>query len=168
MVFVKGVSTHFGASDSEANNLFSEISFDSSQSQSISPAIEKCSSDKTTTTTTTTLTEEQNQQISTMTESLPKLPGEGNSFTDMHKYGKIYVDKTAFIEKLFITMEDTIYLFFTRPRGFGKTTFLEILEEFFLGNKPLFENTSVFKRGNTEKANGTWLRYPVISLKALV
>ena len=49
----------------------------------------------------------------------------------------IYVDKTGFIKKLID--EGPPHYFMSRPRRFGKSLFLNTLEQVFQGNKELFK-----------------------------
>lgn len=53
----------------------------------------------------------------------------GLTFADLREYNKCYVDKTLLIKDL-IDSDDRIHLF-TRPRRFGKTTNLSMLDAFF-------------------------------------
>ena len=41
---------------------------------------------------------------------------------------------------------------------------LQIVREFFLGNKFYFRDTDIFATGNTEKQDGTWIEYPIIDI----
>lgn len=54
----------------------------------------------------------------------------GLSFADMRKGDKYYVDKTMLIADILGTDDSGVYLF-TRPRRFGKTTNLSMLDSFF-------------------------------------
>lgn len=47
-----------------------------------------------------------------------------------------YVDKTKFIPQL---IENGTYYFLSRPRRFGKSSFLDTLKEAFEGNERLFK-----------------------------
>lgn len=67
-----------------------------------------------------------------------------------------YVDKTAHAERL---VDDVKHGFLSRPRGFGKTLFLDTLKELFEGNEKLFEGLAV---------HGRWdwsVRRPVVRLE---
>lgn len=66
----------------------------------------------------------------------------------------VYVDKTGFIKKL--VDEGTPYYFLSRPRRFGKSLFLNALEEVFKGNKELFKGLEIYD------SNYGWKKYPVI------
>lgn len=50
----------------------------------------------------------------------------------------IYVDKTGFVKRLID--EGAPHYFMSRPRRFGKSLFLNTLEEIFKGNKELLRN----------------------------
>lgn len=52
----------------------------------------------------------------------------GLTFADLREYNKCYVDKTLLIKDL-IDSDDRVHLF-TRPRRFGKTTNLSMLDAF--------------------------------------
>ena len=74
-----------------------------------------------------------------------------------------YVDKTAFIKEWWES-RDAVTLI-TRPRRFGKTLTMSMLEQFFsveyAGRSDLFENQSIWKEEKYRALQGT---YPVISL----
>ena len=76
-------------------------------------------------------------------------------FEDLRRRGFIYVDKTAFIDK--VVREGKPY-FLSRPRRFGKSLLLSTMEYFFLGKKELFDGLYISK---TEKE---WIQYPVIKI----
>jgi hypothetical protein len=58
-----------------------------------------------------------------------KLPYGQSNFANMIESGYAYVDKTRFIELL--ENENNTYQFFIRPRRFGKSLFLSILENYY-------------------------------------
>ena len=74
-----------------------------------------------------------------------------------------YVDKTSFIKEWWES-EDAVTLI-TRPRRFGKTLTMSMVEQFFsvnyAGRKDLFENLSIWQEEKYRSLQGT---YPVISL----
>ena len=74
-----------------------------------------------------------------------------------------YVDKTAFIEEWWESGDSVTLI--TRPRRFGKTLTMSMVESFFsvdyAGRNDLFENLSIWKDEKYQKLQGT---YPVISL----
>ena len=68
----------------------------------------------------------------------------------------VYVDKTGFVKKLI--NEGIPHYFLSRPRRFGKSLFLNTLEEIFSGNKELFKDCEIYK------SNYEWQKHPVIYL----
>ncbi|OGT52448.1 MAG: hypothetical protein A3E84_03355 [Gammaproteobacteria bacterium RIFCSPHIGHO2_12_FULL_42_13] len=60
----------------------------------------------------------------------------------------LYIDKTAFIEKL---AQGGGYYFLSRPRRFGKSLFLDTLKQAFLGNKDLFKGLYLETHWNWDK-----------------
>lgn len=76
------------------------------------------------------------------------------SFSELRKYGQVYVDKTSSIPLL---LKNKFY-FLSRPRRFGKSLFLSTLEQFFSGNKHLFNGLAV------ENFNWDWAQYPVVRI----
>ncbi|XP_065217742.1 uncharacterized protein LOC135843708 [Planococcus citri] len=87
-----------------------------------------------------------------------RLPDASSSFTTMRSLGLDYIDKSAFIEKL-LDLQEPRFVILTRPRGFGKTAFVDMLNEFFSGNKTLFNGLYIAKR-----FPGKWTKYPIIKL----
>ncbi len=74
-----------------------------------------------------------------------------------------YVDKTSFIKEWWDGGDDVTLI--TRPRRFGKTLNLSMVEQFFsvkyAGREDLFENLSIWNEEEYRKLQGT---YPVIFL----
>ena len=60
-----------------------------------------------------------------------------------YKSGDYYVDKTMFTWKMFT--EGTHY-FLSRPRHFGKSLFVSMLEGLFDGNQELFKGLHIHNR----------------------
>ena len=77
--------------------------------------------------------------------------------------GNFYIDKTMFIREWWEN-RDMVTLI-TRPRRFGKTLNLSMLEQFFsveyAGSTELFERFSIWEDQKYQRIQGT---YPVISL----
>ena len=72
-----------------------------------------------------------------------KLPTAMAYFTELRKDGSVYVDKTAFVQKIAGNRKPKIL---TRPRRFGKSTLLSTIEELFRhGVKPYDGHDSYFK-----------------------
>ena len=74
-----------------------------------------------------------------------------------------YVDKTSFIKEWWEKDDDVTLI--ARPRRFGKTLNMSMLEKFFsvryAGRGELFEGLSIWEHEEYRKMQGT---YPVISL----
>ena len=91
--------------------------------------------------------------VSIGTQDFEKLAA-GNSF---------YIDKTDFIREWWESRDEVTLI--TRPRRFGKTLNMNMLERFwslkYQGQGELFQNLSIWKEEKYRKLQGT---YPVISL----
>jgi len=70
-------------------------------------------------------------------KTMKKLPIGIQSFEKIRSNDFYYVDKTRFIEKL--VSEGGGYYLLLRPKGFGKSLFLDTLRQAFLGRKELFK-----------------------------
>ena len=85
------------------------------------------------------------------------------SFEKIRENNYFYIDKTDFIREWWESGDDVTLI--TRPRRFGKTLNMSMLEQFFSmdyakrGN--LFEGVSIWKNEKYRELQGT---YPVISL----
>ena len=75
------------------------------------------------------------------------------TFEDIRNMGCVYVDKTAFVEKLAGAGKP---YFLSRPRRFGKSLFLSTLRSYFEGRKDLFEGLAI------SKSETEWKKYPVL------
>ena len=84
-------------------------------------------------------------------------------FTVLRERKCFYIDKTAFIKEWWES-EDSVTLI-TRPRRFGKTLNISMLETFFsvdyAGREDLFKELSIWQEEKYQKLQGT---FPVISL----
>lgn len=84
-------------------------------------------------------------------------------FEKIIKNDCFYVDKTDFIREWWESRDDVTLI--TRPRRFGKTLNMSMLEYFFsvkhAGKGELFEGLSIWKNEKYREMQGT---YPVISL----
>ncbi len=84
-------------------------------------------------------------------------------FSDIRKNNYFYVDKTAFIKEWWESGDSVTLI--TRPRRFGKTLNMSMLEQFFslryAGKGELFEGLSIWQEEKYRELQGT---YPVISL----
>ena len=85
------------------------------------------------------------------------------SFEEIRKGNYYYIDKTSFIKEWWESGDDVTLI--TRPRRFGKTLTMSMLEQFFSvkyeNRGDLFEGLSIWKEEEYQKLQGT---YPVISL----
>ena len=84
-------------------------------------------------------------------------------FEKIRKNNYFYIDKTYFIKEWWESGDDVTLI--TRPRRFGKTLTMSMLDYFFsvrnAGKKSLFEGLSIWQE---EKYRGLQGTYPVISL----
>jgi hypothetical protein len=67
---------------------------------------------------------------------MKKLPIGIQTFSEIIEENYIYIDKTKFAVDL---VNNHKYVFLSRLRRFGKSLFIDTLQELFEGNKPLFE-----------------------------
>ncbi|MBQ9991759.1 MAG: AAA family ATPase [Lachnospiraceae bacterium] len=85
------------------------------------------------------------------------------SFERLREGNYFYVDKTDFIREWWESGDEVTLI--TRPRRFGKTLNMTMLEQFFSvqyeGRGDLFEGLSIWEEEKYHKLQGTW---PVISL----
>lgn len=92
-----------------------------------------------------------------------KMPIGISDFETIRKRNAYYVDKSSLISELINSM--SIVTLFTRPRRFGKTLTMSMLESFFnieKNSKNLFDGLEISKN---EALCATWMNeYPVISL----
>ena len=84
-------------------------------------------------------------------------------FIELRESKKFYIDKTSFIKEWWKSGDSVTLI--TRPRRFGKTLNMSMVEEFFsvdyAGRGDLFEGLSIWKEEEYRELQGT---YPVISL----
>ena len=85
------------------------------------------------------------------------------SFDKIRENNYFYIDKTSFIKEWWESGDDVTLI--TRPRRFGKTLNMSMVEEFFsidyANREDLFEGLSIWEEEKYRKIQGT---YPVISL----
>ena len=85
------------------------------------------------------------------------------SFDKVREGNYFYIDKTSFIKEWWESGDDVTLI--TRPRRFGKTLNMSMVEQFFsvdyAGRGDLFEGLSIWQEEKYRKLQGT---YPVISL----
>ena len=84
-------------------------------------------------------------------------------FLKLRENHNFYIDKTSFIKEWWESGDDVTLI--TRPRRFGKTLNMSMVEEFFsvdyVGRGDLFEGLAIWEEDKYRKMQGT---YPVISL----
>ena len=95
---------------------------------------------------------------------MPRTVGIGHQdFEQMITTENFYIDKTMFIKEWWEN-NDAVTLI-TRPRRFGKTLNLDMIEHFFsvshAGRSDLFQNLSIWQEEKYRELQGT---YPVIFL----
>ena len=86
---------------------------------------------------------------------MKKLPIGISTFSIIREENYIYIDKTKEAYKL---IENYKYTFLSRPRRFGKSLFLDTLQEIFEGNQKLFEGLYIYDKWDWNQS------YPVIKL----
>lgn len=77
-------------------------------------------------------------------------------FKTLRKDNALYIDKTAFVNK--IAISKTKFYFLARPRRFGKSLFLSTLRYFFEGRRELFKGLYI------DSSDWDWAEYPVLHL----
>ena len=82
-----------------------------------------------------------------------RLPIGIQTFREIREGNHYYVDKTAHIQQL---IDEGKHYFLSRPRRFGKSLFLDTLQELFEGNEPLFEGLYIHDHWDWS------VRYPVL------
>ena len=85
---------------------------------------------------------------------MKKLPVGIQTFSKIREENYLYIDKTKHALDL---IENYTYVFLSRPRRFGKSLFLDTLQEIFLGNKELFKGLYIYDKYEFEE-------YPVIKI----
>ncbi len=86
---------------------------------------------------------------------LKKLPIGIAVFKDIIEENYIYIDKTKYAYELITNYK---YTFLSRPRRFGKSLFLDTLQEIFEGNQKLFEGLYIYDKWDWNQ------KYPVIKI----
>ena len=88
--------------------------------------------------------------------TLKKLPIGIQTFSEIRTKDYIYIDKTK--EAYELIESGTKYYFLSRPRRFGKSLFLDTLQDIFEAKKELFEELYIYDKWDWEE------KYPVIKL----
>ncbi|MDR0823065.1 MAG: AAA family ATPase [Endomicrobium sp.] len=86
---------------------------------------------------------------------MKKLPIGIQSFRNLREGGYVYVDKT---KQVYEMVENGKVYFLSRPRRFGKSRLVSVMDELFSGRKELFEGLHIYNKWDWEK------KYPVIRL----
>lgn len=104
-------------------------------------------------------------------KNFKELPLGGESFSQLIRTGKYYVDKTSFLKTVFAEDSSSVLLF-TRPRRFGKTLLMHMFADFLQINrqdpanidfqKELFRSTVIIKDKNF--VDNFMGKFPVIFL----
>jgi len=84
---------------------------------------------------------------------MKKLPIGIQSIREILEEDQVYVDKTKFILNL---IQSGKHYFMSRPRRFGKSLFVNTLEEVFKGNKELFKGLAIYDN------EYDWEEHPVL------
>ncbi|MDZ7925604.1 MAG: AAA family ATPase [Marinagarivorans sp.] len=82
-----------------------------------------------------------------------KLPTGIQSFVKLRNEGCYYVDKTPYMHQL---IEQGNYYFLSRPRRFGKSLFLDTLQQLFEGKRDLFAGLFIEDKWDWQ------ITYPVV------
>lgn len=77
------------------------------------------------------------------------------NFEKLRQDGYLYIDKTGLVYSL---VQTSNCYFLSRPRRFGKSLLISILEAYFLGKKELFKGLAI------EKLEQKWTVHPVLHL----
>ncbi len=91
-----------------------------------------------------------------MEETNANYPIGQQDFKTLREGNALYVDKTAFVEK--IVKNQSKYYFLARPRRFGKSLFLSTLLYFFEGQRELFKGLYI------DSTDWNWECYPVLRI----
>ncbi|UCH96621.1 MAG: ATP-binding protein [Candidatus Aminicenantes bacterium] len=86
---------------------------------------------------------------------MKNLPISMQTFSDLMTQNYLYVDKTKEIYNLFA--RGGKYYFLSRPRRFGKSLLVSILNEIFSGNKELFKGLWIYDKME-------WKKHPIIHI----
>lgn len=84
-----------------------------------------------------------------------KFPIGIQDFQKIRKEGYAYVDKTKWVYKM---ANEGSYYFLSRPRRFGKSLLVSTLENYFMGNKALFEGLDIYR------LEQEWESYPIFHI----
>ena len=88
-----------------------------------------------------------------MDKQLKKCPLGVQTFEKIIEENLLYIDKTQYIYSL---VQNYKYVFFNRPRRFGKSLLVSTLRSYFEGKKELFKGLAI------EKLETEWTEHPVL------
>ena len=88
-----------------------------------------------------------------MDKQLKKCPLGVQTFEKIIEENLLYIDKTQYIHSL---VQNYKYVFFNRPRRFGKSLLVSTLRSYFAGKKELFKGLAI------EKLETEWTEHPVL------
>jgi len=88
-------------------------------------------------------------------QNLKRLPIGISTFSEIIEQNYLYIDKTKDAYELISNYK---YAFLSRPRRFGKSLFIDTLQEIFEGNRELFEGLYIYDKWDWEE------KYPVIKI----
>ncbi len=86
---------------------------------------------------------------------MKKLPIGIQTFSKIREGNYLYIDKT---KEAFDLIDNFEYVFLSRPRRFGKSLFLDTLQNIFEGNKDLFNGLYIYDKWDWD------IEYPVIRI----
>jgi len=86
---------------------------------------------------------------------MKKLPIGIQTFSKIIEDDYLYIDKTKEALEL---INNYNYSFLSRPRRFGKSLFIDTLQEIFEGNKELFKDLYIYDKWDWD------IKYPVIKI----
>lgn len=86
---------------------------------------------------------------------IPRYPVGIQSFPEIIEQGYLYVDKTALMHRL---VNESKYIFLSRPRRFGKSLLLSTMQAYFEGRRELFAGLAA------DSLEHDWKRHPVLRL----
>ena len=95
-------------------------------------------------------------------DALRRMPIGTQDFELLRSNGDFYIDKTQYIEKLFLVGR---VFFLSRPHRFGKSLFLSTLKAYFEGKKELFEGLYIEKAEAElakQQKREPWEAHPVL------
>ncbi|XP_065209592.1 uncharacterized protein in vnfD 5'region-like isoform X2 [Planococcus citri] len=110
--------------------------------------------------------------LSQQQPSTKALPGTSETWEQIIKGNKVYVDKTKYLREMLESWPTRAFWLLTRPRRFGKSVFVRMAKNFLQGNDELFKGLDIYNDGNTKFFNAccgkiydsAWTQFPVLHL----